>query len=96
MEQFTYFVQKPKSILDGDGTLLDSVMVTYGSGLGVAHDDENMATVIAGGGFKSFNFGKRYRYLDETPIANLPLTMLQYLGVTTEAFADSTGPLQAI
>lgn len=96
MEQFAYLVQKLKSTPDGDGTLLDTVMVTYGSGLGVAHNHENLPTVIAGGGFSSFKFGKHYRYPDETPIANLHLTMLQNLGAKTEAFADSSGPLQAL
>jgi Protein of unknown function (DUF1552) len=33
LEQFAYFVNKLKATPDGDGTLLDRVMVVYGSGL---------------------------------------------------------------
>ena len=34
VEQFAYFIGKLKATQDGDGTLFDHVMVTYGSGLG--------------------------------------------------------------
>jgi hypothetical protein len=50
VEQFAYFIDKLKSTKDGDGTLFDHIMVTYGSGLGRDHDHDNLPTVITGRG----------------------------------------------
>ena len=38
VEQFVYFIEKLKATPDGDGTLFDHVMVSYGSGLGRDHE----------------------------------------------------------
>ncbi len=96
MEQFAYFIEKLKTTPDGDGMLIDNVMTTYGSGLSTEHYHDNLPTVIAGGRFTGFEYGKHYAYPVETPIANLHLRMLHGLGVEREAFADSTAVLEAI
>src|SRR4051812_41037389 len=45
VEQFAYFIKKLKATKDGDGTLFDRIMVTYGSGLGKDHDHDNLPLV---------------------------------------------------
>ncbi|MDE3195461.1 MAG: DUF1552 domain-containing protein, partial [Acidobacteriota bacterium] len=49
-KQFAALLDRLKTIPDGDGTLLDHCMITYGSGLsdGNAHDHANLPTVVAG------------------------------------------------
>lgn len=51
VEQFAYFIEKLKSIPEGDGKLLDRTLVLYGSGMsnGNAHAVVNLPTLLAGG-----------------------------------------------
>ena len=50
MRQFSQICQKMDAIKEGEGTLLDSMMFTYDSGLssGMLHECSNLPTVIAG------------------------------------------------
>lgn len=93
MEQFVYFLKKLKSTPDGDGTLFDHTMVSYGSGLGKDHDHDNLPTLLAGRGNGIFHPGRYVKYPAETPLANLHLAMMDKMGVPTESFADSKGRL---
>jgi hypothetical protein len=95
MEQFAYFVNKLKSTRDGDGTLLDHSVVTYGSAIGDpnVHDHGHLPTVLAGKGMGRIKTGRHIRYPDETPISNLHLSMLDLAGVRTDKMGDATGKL---
>ena len=93
VEQFAYFIDKLKATRDGDGTLFDHIMVTYGSGLGKDHDHDNLPTVLTGRGNGLFNLGRHLTYPNETPLANLHVAMMNKLGVRVETFADSKGNL---
>lgn len=96
VEQFAYFIGKLKATQDGDGSLFDHVMVTYGSGLGHDHDHDNLPTILTGRGNGLFRLGRHIKYPNETPLANLHLTMAQQMGVSAESFADSTGKLREL
>jgi hypothetical protein len=93
VEQFIYFIDKLKATRDGDGTLFDHVMVTYGSGLSKDHDHDNLPTVLTGNGNGLFHLGRHVKYAAETPLANLHVAMMNKMGVPAEQFADSTGKL---
>jgi hypothetical protein len=93
VEQFAAFIGKLKATKDGDGTLFDHVMVTYGSGLGRDHDHDNLPLVITGRGNGLFNLGRHIQYKNETPLANLHVAMMNQMGVPAEQFADSNGKL---
>jgi len=93
MEQFAYFLGKLKSTKDGDGTLFDHVMVTYGSGLSLGHNHDNLPTLVTGGANKLFHLGRHAKYPVDTPLANLHVAMLDSMGVPAENFADSKGKL---
>lgn len=51
MEEWAYFLNKLKSIQEGDGTLLDHTLVAYGSSGGAinAHHNHHLPTMLAGG-----------------------------------------------
>ena len=93
MQQFVYLLEKLKTTPDGDGCLLDNVMVTYGSGLsdGNAHDHANLPLVLAGRGGGSLKPGRYVGYAKETPMANLFRAMLDKMGVPVETLGDSSG-----
>ncbi len=95
MEQFAYFIQKLKSIPDGDGTLLDHTMAVYGSGLsdGNKHDHKDLPVVLMGGGNGSLKSGRHVKYASGTPMTNLHLGLLDRMGVQTESLGDSEGEL---
>jgi hypothetical protein len=93
--QFAYFIDKLKSIQEGEGTLLDNCMVAYGSGLGDGnrHNHDNLPVVLAGKGGGTIHTGRHIRLEKETPMANLFLSMLDRMGAPTERLGDSTGLL---
>jgi hypothetical protein len=95
MRQFAYLLGKLKSTPDGDGTLLDHVMVTYGSGFsdGNAHDHADLPLVLAGGGCGKLRPGRHVRYPKETPMANLFVSMLDRMGIPVDSLGDSNGNL---
>jgi len=95
MEQFAYFVGKLKSIPEGDGTLLDHVLVIYGSGLGDGnrHTHHDLPVILAGRGAGTFRTGRHIRYPQDTPMANLFVSMLDSMGIPIESLGDSKGEL---
>ncbi len=95
MKQLAYLLNKLRNTPDGDGTLLDHMMLTYGSGFsdGNAHDHANLPLVLAGGGCGTLKPGRFIQYAKETPMANLFVAMLDRMGVPVESVGDSNGQL---
>jgi hypothetical protein len=81
---------------EGDGTLLQSAMIMYGSGLsdGDRHNHDDLPILLAGRGGGTIPAGRHLRYPKETPLTNLYLAMLDRMGVAMPKFSDSTGKLQ--
>ncbi|HEY1336375.1 MAG TPA: DUF1552 domain-containing protein [Bryobacteraceae bacterium] len=96
--QFAAWVEKLKSIKEGDRSLLDNCMIVYGAGLsdGNRHLHEDLPTLIAGRGGNFIKTGRRVVYRRETPMCNLFLTMMDRMGVHMEHFGDSTGKLEGV
>jgi hypothetical protein len=94
-KQFAYLLEKLRTTPDGDGTLLDHSMITYGSGLsdGNAHDHANLPMVVAGRGCGGLKPGRYVQYPKETPMGNLYVAMLDRMGVPVESLGDSNGEL---
>jgi len=98
LREFTAWIEKLKSIKEGDGTLLDHSMIVYGSGIsdGNRHTHEDLQTVIAGRGGNFIKPGRRVIYRRETPICNLYMTLMDRMGVNVDHFGDATGALQGV
>jgi len=96
LAQFAYFVDKLKNTPDGDGTLLDRVMVVYGSGLadGNSHTHNDLPVLLAGAGNGALRPGRHVVYPKETPMTNLYVAMLDHMGILPEHIGDSTGELE--
>lgn len=95
VEQFSYLLQRMKSVQEGEGTLLDNSLVYFGSEVadGNSHGHSDMPVVLAGRGGGTVTPGRHVRY-DGQPIANLFISMLQSVGVGMEHFGDDgSGPL---
>ena len=94
MELLNELLQGLKDVEEADGTLLDHTMVLYGCHMGDAniHNNKNLPVILAGGGFKH---GQHLAFNDvnNTPLANLYVSMLKNMGLDKSKFASSTGTL---
>ena len=86
-----------RGVNETGGSLLDHTQVLYGSCLGNAnsHSNQNLPLILAGGGFKH---GKNLSFdsQNNTPMANLFVSMLQGLGIEAGKFASSTGSMPGL
>lgn len=96
VEQFVYLVKQLKNTSDGDGvSLLDNTFFVLGSGLGDgnSHSYSHLPMVIAGKGGGQLKTGRQVDCAENTPLANLWLSLGREMGIELNEFADSTGPL---
>lgn len=98
VEQFAYFLEKMKSVKEGENTLLDNSMVVFGNGNGngVRHDHLNLPLLLAGKGGGTLNPGRHVKYAEGTPVANLWLSLMDRMGVQVERHGDSTARLAGL
>lgn len=98
VRQFAEFIDKLALIKDGDGRLLDNMMVVYGSGIGDGnrHTHHDLPVLLAGSGGGTLSPGRHVRYADETPMNNLYLSLLDRVGVRPETLGDGTGELDRL
>ena len=96
--QFAYFLDKLKSIKEGDGNVLDNSMIVYGSGLGDGnrHNHDDLPVLLAGRGGGTITAGRHLKTSGNMPLNNLFLSMLDRMGAPTDRFGDSTGRYDAI
>jgi hypothetical protein len=94
-EQLAYLLGKLKSVREGDGTLLDHCLLAYGSGNsdGNAHSHNNLPILLCGRGGGTVRPGRHIRYADETPLANLWMSLLERADVQSPFLGDATGML---
>ena len=94
VKQFALYLEKMRSTPDGDGTLLDHMIICHGSSLGDGnnhtHHDLPISLVA---GTKLFPGNRHIVYPKETPLNNLFLSMFDKAGIPCQGFGDSTGKL---
>ena len=94
IEQYGKFLGRLQSIQDGEGTLLDSTSVLFGSGIGSgnSHTNSDLPVIVAGGGYKHGDFKKvESKGLNKVRLCNLYVDLAQRMGVETDFFGNSTG-----
>ncbi len=96
VEQYTRIALKMDAIREGEGTLLDNLMFTMGSGLGSGelHTPTNLPAIITGSVGGQLATNRHDRHPENTPIANLWLSMAIIMGVKAKRIGDSTGRLK--
>jgi hypothetical protein len=90
---FGEYVEKLRSTPDGDGSLLDHVILLFGGGISNSdrHTHGPLPTLLMGGGAGTLKGGRHLVYPEHTPLTNLQLTLLNKLGVPAEKLGDSSG-----
>lgn len=95
--EFAAFLGRLHAVREDDATLLGRSLVLFGSGIadGNAHDHHDLPVLVAGGA-GGFRGGVHLRSRQETPVANLYLSLLDRLGVRASSFGDATGRLAGV
>lgn len=89
-----YFLDRLKSTTDGDGSLLDSTLLMYGSPMGDSnlHNHKRVPFFLAGRAGGALKGGRHLKAPNGTPLANVMLSVLRRLGLEDlEQFGDSEG-----
>jgi hypothetical protein len=98
-QRFAEFLTMLESKKDTDGnSILHNSTIVYGCGNsdGNRHTHHNLPIVVAGNGGGNLHPG-RYLEVNQAPMSNLYLNMLDHMGVPkVERFGDSTGRLSDI
>jgi uncharacterized protein DUF1552 len=91
-----YFLDKLKSVQEGDSTLLDKTLIVYGSPMGDSnlHNHRRCPLILLGGANGKLDGNTHIKAPDGTPMANALLTVAHTLGLDDmKALGDSTGTL---
>jgi hypothetical protein len=98
IEQFAYLLRRLQSMKEGGATVLDNSMVLFASALsdGQKHDMHKLPIVLGGRAGGRIDSGQHLIYTEDSPLANLYVSMLDAFGAPVERFADSTGPLPGL
>jgi hypothetical protein len=92
--QLAYFLDKMKKATEGDANLLDKTLVIFGSPMADAniHNHRRCPLVLLGHANGQLKGGLHLKAADDTPMANVMLTLLHGLGLEDlKSFGDSTG-----
>ena len=91
---FAYYLEKLRATPDGDGSLLDHMLILYGSGMSDsnAHSPNDLPLLLVGGLAGPVPGGRHIKHANGI-LANLHLSILDKVGVPVEKLANSVAPL---
>jgi hypothetical protein len=97
---FAKFVQRLKDMREGDGSVLDHSIILFGSNMANsdAHNNDPLPQALIGRG-GNIKGNQHLHYKQDTPHANVLVTMLDRAGIPTtelEKFADTTGAFSEV
>jgi hypothetical protein len=91
-----YFLDKLKSVQEGESSLLDKTLIVYGSPMGDSnlHNHRRCPLILLGGANGKLDGNTHIKAPDGTPMANALLTVAHTLGMDDmKTLGDSTGTL---
>ncbi len=95
---FTKFLDRLDNMQEGNGTVLDNSIILFGSNMSNSdkHNQDPLPSAVFGLGGGSIRGGQHVAYAQDTPHANLLLTLLNRAGVMADSFGDATGELSEV
>jgi hypothetical protein len=95
VELFSKYVTKLRATPDGDGSLLDHLMILYGAGISNSqrHAGDNLPILLLGGGTGTLKGGRHIVYKEKPSMANLLVTIMDKMGYPVEKVGGSDGKL---
>ena len=94
-ELFSKYLARLSATPDGDGSLLDHMIVLYGSGISnsTRHSGDNLPLLLMGGGSGKLQGGRHVKYENEPTIANMLVSVMDKMGVPVDRVGGSDGAL---
>jgi hypothetical protein len=92
-------VKRLAAMPDGDGTMLDHSIILFGSNMSNSdlHNNDPLPSAVLGKGCGRIKGGQHLHYPQDTPHANLLLTLLGRAGIDrVQSFANATGTFAEI
>ena len=92
--QMAYFLERMKTTMDGDASLLDKTAIIWGSAMGDpnVHNHRKCPLILMGHANGALEGNLHFRAPDGTPMANAFVSLMQRIGHEDFAgFGDSTG-----
>jgi hypothetical protein len=99
VQNLAYFVEKMSKMTDGDGTVLDHVLIYKGSNMGNSHRHahEKVPVILVGGIDGTFKGNRHLVFPDNTQrTSNMLLSLLHLYGIDMDRIGTSTGRLQPL
>ena len=99
VQNLAYFVDKLKKIPEGDGNVLDHVLIYKGSNMGNSHRHahEKVPVILVGGIDGTFKGNRHIVFPDnQQRTSNMLLTILHKYGIERDSFGTSTGLLPGL
>lgn len=95
---FNKFLDRLDAMEEGNGTVLDNSIILYGSNMSNSdkHNQDPLPNAVYGLGGGNIRGGQHLAYPQDTPHANLLLTLLNRAGVNQESFGDASGELSDV
>lgn len=93
---FADYLAKLRATPDGDGSLLDNMMILYGCGMSDSnsHSPLNLPVLLLGGCGGQLEGGRHLKYQDDPLMPNLLVTLMGKLGVPVDRLGNSDGSLK--
>ena len=97
-QAFSRFVKRLKETPDGDGSLLEHSIILFGSNMSNSdlHNNDPLPSAVIGRGYGKIKGGQHLHYPQDTPLANLLLTLLNRGGINVQSHGNSTGMLAEV
>jgi hypothetical protein len=97
-ERFAKFVKRLQGMKEGEGNVLDQSIILFGSNMSNSdlHNNDPLPSVVLGKGCGKIKGGQHLHYPQDTPHANLLVTLLQRAGLQIDKLGNSTGVLAEV
>lgn len=95
---FNYFLAKLDAMKEGNSTVLDNSIILFGANMSNSdkHNNDPLPSAVYGLGGGTIKGGQHLHFPQDTPHANLLLTLLHRAGVNEASFGDSTGEFSEV
>jgi hypothetical protein len=95
VELFSKYLARLAATPDGDGSLLDHMLILYGSGLSnsTKHSGDNLPLLLVGGASGAHKGGRHLKFTNTPSLANLLMAVMDKMGAPIDRVGGSNGKL---
>jgi hypothetical protein len=97
-QRFAKYIKRLSEMKEGESNVLDQSTILFGSNMSNSdlHNNDPLPSVVLGRACGKIKGGQHLHFPQDTPHANLLLTLLQRSGVPMQALGNSTGTLAEV